>query len=644
MALGPATGGGGSPARAAGPRLSRVRARPPNLFARLGAVALYELKWDLRKFWVYLTAAFLLGLAIIGVLLMASMVAPTRAPGELVTFVSAGLPAGQSWTITVGGGDLAPQVMNTTAGSLQVYLPNGTYNFTVGTAASHATTLFAEPVQGDLLVQGAPLTQGVRFAPIPGAGGGLDDAQAITAAESVADSLGGNWTAVDGSGWLPGGVVGEDLTAASTNSSAASDGICELTGGTGRWPTVPASTGNYSNGREGSWLVQLTAGFGTGWLFVSVQGGRATLIGGVNDTCGSAVYGSGTSERFPVNSTEAATSLLRFDSPYLSSHPRASSSFSLRSTGDWSVLFTTCAPGGGGTGANFTASVDARTGSVLTESTTSGACAVPPAFLGTFPRSGPPSALNNGGQGSGGGPPLSRSTVWLDAILALNGFGILPVAMWAGRPSGVESIARERDKGTLGALLQQPLRRSELLLGKWFVKMGLLTALSFLAVGVVVALSTMFDGPQQAVLDAPWIALDLSLMLGFVSALALLFSTLVKRSKNASHLVTLFLFLGLLVGKAAGAWVSYFFPLDSAFLTLSGTRLFLLQPTGTVFVTSLPQSYVTNPYFFVLRFLLVWGTSSSYQMALWSSVGLIVDTVAVLVLAILALRRIEIKG
>ena len=623
------------------------------MFTRLWSVVLYELKWDLRKFWVYASAVLLLGLVVSGVLLLTSDSTPPRPAGELVTVVASGLPSGQTWTLTVTSSSTPPQVMNSTSRSIQLVLQNGTYNFTVGTAVSHSTAYVADPVQGDLVVLGAPTAQTVRFTPIPGGSGGIDDAQAVAAAETVADSWGGNWTPVEGVGWLPEGVVGEDLTASSTNTSAPSDGTCELTGGSGRWPTVPASTGNYSNGRESSWLVQLTAVSGSGWLFATVQSGTASLIGGVNATCGQQVYPNGLFQVPPVNSTDAARALLPDYAPFLSAHPQASSSFVLRpggyAAGNWDVRFTTCTPSGGGTGYNFTGSVNARTGTVLSSSTSTGACPVPVSFGKTFPLSGSPTAFSGTGGGSGGatlgGITISRSSVWLDAIVALNGFGILPIVMWVGRPSGTESIARERDKGTLGALFQQPLRRSELLLGKWFAKLGLLGALSFLVVGVMVALSTALDGPQLAVVDAPWIALDLTLVLGFFSALALLFSSLVKRSKNATHLVTGVLVLGLFGGMTLGAPYCYFLPVDCAFLSLSGMRLFLLQPAGTVFVTSLPQSIVTNPYyvFVILRTYLVWGSASSYQMMLWSTVGLVVNTIVVLVLAIVALGRIEIK-
>lgn len=613
---------------------------------------LYELKWDLRKFWVYTSAILLLALAVLGVLFVISNASPPRSAGELVTVVASGLPSGQTWTLTVTSTSAAPQVLNSTARSIQLVLQNGSYNFTVGTAASHSTAFVADPVQGDLVVRGAPITQSVQFTPIPGRSGGIDDAQAVAAAETVADSWGGNWTPVEGLGWLPEGVLGEDQTASSTNMSVPSDGICELTGGSGRWPTVPATTGNYSNGRESSWLVQLTAVSGSGWLFATVQGGTASLIGGVNATCGQQVYPTGNFQMPPVNTTGATTALLPDDASFLSAHPQASSSIVLRSSGytagAWDVRFTTCTPSGGGTGYNFTGSVNAWSGAVISSSTSTGACPVPVTFGKTFPLSGPPTAFSGLGGGFGGGGfgggVISRSSAWLDAVVVLNGLGILPIVMWVGRPSGVESIARERDKGTLGALFQQPLRRSELLLGKWFAKLGLLCALSFLVVGVMAALSTAFGGPQLAVNGAPWIALDLTLVLGFFSALALLFSSLVKRSKNATHLVTGVLVLGLFGGMALGAPYCCFLPVDSAFLSLSGLRLFLLQPAGTVFLTSVPQSVVTNPYFILLKAFLVWGSASSYQMMLWSTVGLVVNTVVVLALAIVALGRIEIKG
>ncbi len=612
----------------------------------------YELKWDLRKFWVFTSAILLLALVVLGVLLITPSSAPPRTSGELVTVVASGLPSGQTWTLTVTSTTAAPQVLNSTSRSIQLVLQNGTYNFTVGTAASHATTYVADPVQGDLVVQGSPSTRTVQFTPIPGGSGGIDDSQAVAAAETVADSWGGNWTPVEGVGWLPEGVLGEDQTASSTNASVPSDGICELTGGTGKWPTVPATTGNYSNGRESSWLVQLTAVSGSGWLFATVQSGTASLIGGVNMTCGQQVYPTGHFQMPPVNTTEATTALLPDDASFLSAHPQASSSIVLRSSGfsggAWDVRFTTCTPSGGGTGYDFTGSVNAWSGAVLSSSTSTGACPVPVPFGQTFPLSGPPSAFSGLGGGPGGATlgsgVISRSTTWLDVIVVVNGFGILPIVMWVGRPSGVESIARERDKGTLGALFQQPLRRSELLLGKWFAKLGLLGALSFLVVGVLVALSTVLGGPQLDLGIAPWIALDLTLVLGFFSALALLFSSLVKRSKNATHLVTGVLVLGLFGGMVLGAPYCCFLPVDSAFLSLSGMRLFALQPAGTVFVTSVPQSVVTNPYFIFLKAFLVWGSASSYQMMLWSTVGLVVNTVVVLALAIVALGRIEIKG
>ncbi|MCL4308054.1 MAG: YncE family protein [Candidatus Thermoplasmatota archaeon] len=73
-----------------------------------------------------------------------------------VTFTETGLPPGTNWWVTVNG-----TTLSSTAGSIAFAEANGTYTFSVATAAHYTAT----PPSGALTVSGSPATEGITFGP-----------------------------------------------------------------------------------------------------------------------------------------------------------------------------------------------------------------------------------------------------------------------------------------------------------------------------------------------------------------------------------------------------------------------------------------------------------------------------------------------
>ena len=73
-----------------------------------------------------------------------------------VTFTETGLPPGTNWSATLGGTTLF-----STAGSIVFTEANGTYTFSIATAAHYT----ASPPSGALTVSGSPATEGITFSP-----------------------------------------------------------------------------------------------------------------------------------------------------------------------------------------------------------------------------------------------------------------------------------------------------------------------------------------------------------------------------------------------------------------------------------------------------------------------------------------------
>ena len=75
-----------------------------------------------------------------------------------VTFTETGLPAGTSWSVTLGGVELTSSNGTYPISGTE---PNGTYAFSVGAVAGYTAT----PSSGHLTVQGAAVIEAIRFSP-----------------------------------------------------------------------------------------------------------------------------------------------------------------------------------------------------------------------------------------------------------------------------------------------------------------------------------------------------------------------------------------------------------------------------------------------------------------------------------------------
>lgn len=135
----------------------------------------------------------------------------------------------------------------------------------------------------------------------------------------------------------------------------------------------------------------------------------------------------------------------------------------------------------------------------------------------------------------------------LTVFLVFNEFvsGLFPLLM--GGYIATESIAAEFDKGTIVPLLSQPVRRSEVYLGKLLEKVLILLAVAALLTMVSIGAAEASLGNQQSLGFAPWIMLAVLASFLEYSALAFFFGSFLK----SSNLVFVIL-LGLLFGVTAG--------------------------------------------------------------------------------------------
>jgi ABC-type transport system involved in multi-copper enzyme maturation permease subunit len=248
-----------------------------------------------------------------------------------------------------------------------------------------------------------------------------------------------------------------------------------------------------------------------------------------------------------------------------------------------------------------------------------------------------------------------RASWWEDGTFLLMSVPPGFVAFLIGEASTSGTVARERDKGTLAALLAQPLRRSEIFLGKFLAKVLVFLGVSAAIVLGMILLSTLVFGPQLYLVWAPVVILDLTLILAFYAAFAQFLSCFFRRSRSVFFIIVLtwFLLFGLMESAAFQHLTllpyAYFVPINSATLALAGTRAYFANPTGIVPVSPVPGSSAfgaapagTLPF---LSFNpLSFGTDSTFQFAVMATAGLVLGTVLFLVLGWYAFRRIEIGG
>jgi hypothetical protein len=293
-----------------------------------------------------------------------------------VTYTETGLTAGTSWSVTLNGSQLA-----STSTTILFTEKNGSYSFTVGSVSGYT----AAPSSGTIQVAGAAAFQTITFTSSGGGGGGgqVSESQALPVAQSKANSLGAGWLAIYGAG-------ASFLQSWSNSSTPELNSSCMFSGGSNAWPSIPAWTGDYSNGKQTIWVFFFyQSSPSPALLVIYVLSGTATSLGTITGSdCVSPIYQNETGLSGIIDSTAAATALSANDSAYLAANPSASSefvgagggyysygSYNFSFSPTWYVYFTTCGPSGTGTANNFTAIVNGSSGVVeYSNSTTGGAC------------------------------------------------------------------------------------------------------------------------------------------------------------------------------------------------------------------------------------------------------------------------------
>ncbi len=255
---------------------------------------------------------------------------------------------------------------------------------------------------------------------------------------------------------------------------------------------------------------------------------------------------------------------------------------------------------------------------------------------------GPPGQFGNS-TGSAPIPSEIRDTWWEDAVLLMSIFGFWFIII--GGASSSESVAREKDKGTLWALVSQPARRETIFLGKFLAKVAIFLPLSALYVGLVIILSWLTMGPQANLQWAPLAILELALSFLSFASLALCLSVGFRRSRPVSLLLWVIggaseVLLLLLKDRGLSTVpLAYVLPGENAWLPFAGLRVYAANPNGLAYVTFLPQSVIQSlPA--TAQFAL--GSVPTASFALLSVVGLLLTTLLFVVLGMALFRRLEV--
>ena len=213
-----------------------------------------------------------------------------------------------------------------------------------------------------------------------------------------------------------------------------------------------------------------------------------------------------------------------------------------------------------------------------------------------------------------------------------------------GSMSSSESLSRERDQGTLGALLSQPLGRSDVVLGKFFAKAAEFLLLStILVVGLIVA-ATIVLGPQQYVWGFPLVVLEVALAFLFFAAFGLMISSVTKRPRPVT-LLSLVLWVLVLVmlwlasmGSTPLLPLAYYLPYSSAMLATPAVYNLFVHGPATVPV--LIRAFLPVVGYVNLNL----GSASGFADFLNVTLGLLGGTVLCLLLAQLGLSATDIRG
>jgi ABC-type transport system involved in multi-copper enzyme maturation permease subunit len=243
------------------------------------------------------------------------------------------------------------------------------------------------------------------------------------------------------------------------------------------------------------------------------------------------------------------------------------------------------------------------------------------------------------------------TSAWMYSIVVLVGVPTGFLAFLVGEVSSSGTIGHERDKGTLANLLAQPLRRSEIFLGKYLAKLIWFLALSTAIVTLMIVSSRILLGPQVHLEYAPIVVLDLTLTFLFFAALAQFLSCFFRRSRTVFFIIavmwlvvtipTSLFIVWTLITSATGSgspalveWLLTLNPLSFSNMTLAGTVLYL-APLSTLSASAMS---VGTPNFVSPIGI---GTIGFAEK---STISLLFGTLGFLALGWLAFRRIEITG
>lgn len=197
---------------------------------------------------------------------------------------------------------------------------------------------------------------------------------------------------------------------------------------------------------------------------------------------------------------------------------------------------------------------------------------------------------------------------------------------------GAQSLAGERERGTLSYLLAQPLSRSELLLGKYLglaLALGVALALGFGAAGLALASTRMDAGVYIALAG-------LAVLLGLAGlSLGLLLAVVARRPAVAFGLAV-FVWFGLVLLADLGLMGT------ALALRLRGDAIFLLALTNPLQVFKLVAVLLIRPSLDVLGPAGLYGVTSFGAWLGPLLVGLLVAwTVVPLVMAVVVFVRRE---
>ena len=232
-----------------------------------------------------------------------------------------------------------------------------------------------------LILVAAPMLTG------SGKGGSTPVDMTYAHAKPIADAAMANFR---GGGWVPvvaSGVAPENSTVVALNAtSVAPSTNCTLNANAGAPTslTVPAYNGTRTSGVAPLWDFIYKNVTGVAAIVV-VLNGQATVIGTISGGVCASLFGF--LSPIPSNvidSSQVAAAVAGAAATFLSSYPNASTvyallggfNFGVISSGpQWSVIYTTCSPGSTGSvgvGAQFNATVNATTGRVISNQTTTG--------------------------------------------------------------------------------------------------------------------------------------------------------------------------------------------------------------------------------------------------------------------------------